>query len=316
MWARRWLSQEAGLVMATTGTQDPIAGIKMLARDLVDEAGLDEPPFSPALLASFQNVSEIRVTQMVSAARLIPNKTTGTLVIEVNADHSQGKRNFSANHETAHTLLPTYSGEQIEDGETGRFSTNLEEEYLCDIGASELLLGDRWLRPLALESGPSLATLLYLAELFDASLEATAYKLAELDIWSCAFVFWEEGLRKNERVGEGQMMLPLLAPYGVAKPKVRIKRPYATRSFGMYIAVNKSVDSASLVTTSYKEGCSTNGVEDFDLGGGKEKLYCENILVPYRSQGTTRRRVLSLLIREQVQSNSIIVPELFKLESQ
>lgn len=301
--------------MAVTGETDPITGIRVLAAELIDEAAFDGPPFHPAVLASFQNVREIRPKPMQSAARLVPDPATRTLVIEVNEDHSQGKRNFSINHETSHTLIPTYSGRLIDDLVTGQFAASSEEELLCDVGASALLLDDRWLRPLAQEAGPSLSTLFSLAELFDASLEATARKLAELDIWPCAFVFWEGDFRKSERISSSQMMMPFLEPLGTPKPKFRVKRPYVSQGFEIYIPENKSVDDTSLVATCCDSDLITFGTELFDLGSFQGVLYCENAYVPYRSAGVVHRRVLSLLIRTQMKRSDFVIHDMFSLEN-
>src|SRR5581483_3923032 len=222
MWTRRWYSPEALALQRATGAADPALAIRQLAAALIDEAGFAQPPVHPAILASCQDVHEVRQRPMVSAARLV--RDSGRLVIEVNEDHSAGKQNFSTDHEVSHTLLPTYTGYSVDDAATGLFAATSEEELLCDIGAAALLLDERWLRPLGLEAGPSIQTLLTVAELFGASLEATARRLAELDLWSCAFVVWEEGYRKNERIHDGQGLMPGLESYGRPKPELRVKR--------------------------------------------------------------------------------------------
>ncbi len=188
---RRWAGADAGLLCAQTGEPEPVAAVTKLAEALLDDAGFDGPPFAPEVLASFRGVRAVRRAPMAGAGRLLPED--GGLAIEVNEDHSPGKQNFTVDHEVVHTLMPSYRGQRIEDAETGTFVANLEEELLCDIGAAVLLLDPRLLRPLALEGGPSIRTLVDLAALFRASLEATARQLARLDVWPCAFVVWEEG---------------------------------------------------------------------------------------------------------------------------
>ena len=301
--------------MAKAGAADPVTGIRTLAADLIDEVAFAEPPFKPEMLASFQNVREVRLKPMQSAARLFPDVATRTLIIEVNEAHSRGKRNFSVDHETTHTLIPTYSDTVIDDPVTGTFTSGIEEEVLCDVGASALLLDVRWLRPLAEDSGPSLSTLFALAELFDASLEATARSLVELNVWPCAFVFWEEGFRKSERFGSNQSLLPLFEGYGMPQPKLRVKRPYVSEGFGIFIPENKSVDETSLVSTCSNPELVTYGTELFDFGTHQETLYCENAFVPYRSDGIVHRRVLSILIKTKVDATRISVPSLFRLET-
>ncbi len=302
MTKRRWHSRDAQLLRLRTGASDPAVAISTLAENLIDDVGFDGPPFRPDILASFQGINDIRRCPMVSAARLVPSDRG--LIVEVNVDHSPSKQNFSIDHEITHTLLPTYSGQSVDDVVTGQFSLSNEEELLCDIGASTLLLDGRWLRPLAQDAGPSLNTLFRLAETFEASLQATALKLAELDIWPCAFVMWEEGYRKNERVSEQQITLPGFHRAKGPAPKLRVVTPYVSASFGRYIPLNKSADRGSLVQACVESNAITRGVEVFNFGARSESLYCENIHVPYTSGGLARSRVISLLLPDSWQSRT------------
>lgn len=318
MKPRRWVSAEAVALVRATGERDPVTAIQKLAADLVDDAGFDGPPFDPALLASLRSVREVRQLVMTSAARLVPEE--GGLVIEVNRDHSMGKQHFSVNHETSHTLMPTYSGGWVDDPETGTFPSNLEEEALCDVGAAALLLDPRWLRPLALAAGPSIATLIELTDLFGASLQATVRQLAMLDLWPCAFVFWEEGWRKAQRIALDQPHLPELAVFGRPAAKLRVANCYASPSFsssGCFIPDNKSVPDTSLVAVCCEFDPYTFGLELFDLGRGTApvQLHSENWYAPYRKGVETRRRVISLLLPTGAQSMLDKMPATIRLES-
>jgi hypothetical protein len=135
---RRWFSREARLLSIAAEEADPAQAIAKLARDLIDETGIASPPFRPCVLASYRDVADVRRRPMRSAARLVPED--GKLYIDVNQEHSTGKQNFSADHEVVHTLFPTYTGQAVDDPETGLYWTGTEEEQLCDIGASRLLL--------------------------------------------------------------------------------------------------------------------------------------------------------------------------------
>src|SRR4051794_11408263 len=179
--------------------------MQRLAAELIDLAAFNNPPFDPEVLASIRNVREVRRVPMSGAARLIPDGSF--LRIEVNQDHSLGKQNFSIDHESSHTLIPTYGNERVDDKETGAFKDTSEKEFLCDIGAATLLLDPRWLTGVALQASPSIALLRSTAETFTASLEATARQLAIVAPWSAAFVFWEEGVRKKERIPPGQLLM-------------------------------------------------------------------------------------------------------------
>lgn len=294
MKSRRWIGPEAASLCEVTGEADPIVAIEQLARELMDVVGFNEPPFDPAILASFRDVREIRRITMVGAARILPDD--GALVIEVNGNHSLGKQNFSVDHEIVHTLIPTYGGQRVDDNETGTFASGFEEELLCDIGAAALLLDQRWLRRFAQEAGPSVTTLLNLAMLFGASLQATARQIAQLNLWPCAFVFWEEGFRKSERVPVGQTIIPGLEVFGGPQPKLRVACAYVTDSFGVYVPHNKSAGAESLVTVCSEDDPLTFGMEKFDFGGSQISLFCQNYHSPYRKGAAIRRRVISLLV--------------------
>ncbi len=310
---RQWRSVPALSLLHTTGEADPVVAITALIERLIDEVGVDGPPVDLRMLASFQGVRYIRPTRMMSAGRLIPDG--GALVIEVNDRHSPGKQNFSAAHEIVHTMFPTYSGYTVDDAETGAFCNDSEEEFLCDVGASALLLPDRWLRQIALDLGPALYTLLESAKLFEASLQATARKLAELDLWPCAFVLWEEGFRKVDRIPEGQDLLPGLEEYGHPRPKLRASNVYASQSFGHLIPKNKSVHDDSVVA----ECCNTEGamykLERFDLGHSIVDLHCETIWAPYRAGDTVRNRVISLLLPTSTSPTSLPPVRNYQFES-
>lgn len=295
---RRWLSREAAALTVATGIDDPTGAVEKLAADLIDFAELSGPPFDPEILASFQGVREVRVRSMTSAARLVPD--ANGLVIEVNQDHCVTKRRFSINHESSHTLLPTYAGQLVDDVDTETFKGGTEEELLCDVGAAALLLDKRWLRALAKDGGPSIQTVAWLSSLFQASLHATVRQITQLGLWSCAYVFWEEGLRKAERPVQGQSLLCGMDGFGMPVPKLRVANRYATAAFestGLYIPQNKSVPASSLISICCDDEPYTVGFEEIDFGSssGPVKIYCENWYVPYRVGREHRRRVLSVL---------------------
>src|SRR5215204_5462451 len=102
-----WRSRDAQMLVQQTGEPDPVSAIVKKARDLIDDTSIAQPPFPPRILASFQGIQDVRPQSMSGAARLVPER--GKLFIDVNRDHSIGKQNFSADHETSHTLLPTYA---------------------------------------------------------------------------------------------------------------------------------------------------------------------------------------------------------------
>lgn len=291
---RWWLSGAALSLIAATGEPDPVRAIVALAEDLIDQAQMYEPPADLRVLASLRDILDIRAAEMEAAGRLVPER--GHLAIEVNREHTPGKRNFTVCHEINHTLIPTYYGGLIEDADTGRFADDSEEELLCDIGGSALLLRSSWLREVALQTGPAIGTLCYAAEFFGALLQATARKLAELDMWPCAFVLWEEGYRKSERIPEAQHILPELLGFGLPAPKWRVRHVYHSPSFGHFVPLNKSAPDGSVVAACCDESGPLRATERFELGHRPVEMRCESVYAPYRLGGAMRPRVISILL--------------------
>lgn len=302
---QRWLSPQAAKLISLIGVNDPVCAMQGLAKRLIDEAAFDRPPFDPRILGSLRNVLSVKPTSMVGAARLVPDGRA--LLIEVNQDHSLGKQNFSIDHEVSHTLMPGYANAAVNDFETGTFSSNQEEEYFCDVGAAALLLDPRWLGPLASEGGPALETLEHLAMTFASSLESTARQMTALNLWPHAFVFWEEGLRKEQRVAVNQLRIPNLSGLSAPALKMRVAKAYSSPSFTSlvcFIPPNKSVPDASLVAICCGSEPHTYGTEFFDFGksNGTFLLHFQNWHAPYRKGKELHRRVISLLQPVNAQS--------------
>jgi Zn-dependent peptidase ImmA (M78 family) len=292
--ARRWLGREARLLEIIMGDTDAARAMQRRAQELLEEAEVTEPPFDLARVASYRGVRVIRQLPMSTDARLVPE--VDGLAVEVNVSHTRGKRRFSIAHEVAHTLLPGYSGEAVYDDTTGSYAPANEDEALCDVGAATLLLDPRQLRKLASDADPTLATVLALANLFDASLQATASQLAALNVWRCAFVIWEKGYRKAEQPQQDAPLLPGLEAIGRVQPRLRVRVCYPSAGFPHFIPSNKSAPFASIVVSCQTESRSVWGVETFDFGQGPVRLTCESLYAPYAAHGTMRERVLSIFL--------------------
>lgn len=299
MARRLWHSRDAHALCAYTGIADPPTAIRYLASKLIDRVGFQAPPFEPEVIASFQGVYDVRRVEMQNAGRLRP--TGEGLVIEVNASHSTGKQNLTINHETTHTLLPTYDGRAIFDFQTGIFDKEgKEEELLCDIGGAALLLDIRWLQSVAREVGPSLATLTHAAQLFGSSLQAAAWQLSSVMQWPCAFVMWEPGLRKAERKLASAKLLPLFEDLGGPKTKWRVAHAYPTSTFDSFIPWNKSTD-CELVSNCCEQEPFTYGRAEFDFY--PKSVYCENVYAPYRTSEGIRKRIVSFIHADSRESD-------------
>lgn len=289
MSLRYWSSDAAHALCRVTGCPDPVTAMIARADALLDEAAIDGPPVPLAVLASFQGIRRIEPVEMVASGRLIVHPDGS--VVQVNRAESPARRQFTIAHEIAHTLLPAYAAHphDIEDAHTGDYPPAAEEEHLCDVGASALLLPERWLRPAVQQRPPSLATLQDIARQFKASLEATARAVARLDVWPFALVFWEPGWRKADRVAAAQG--------DPIPPALRVTRAIAAPSFGLYIPRNKSVAEDTSIYQAYASGSPTHGLDRLTLRTVDTNVRAESVYVPLMRGAVLHPRVVSFLLR-------------------
>src|SRR2546426_8168112 len=101
-------------------------------------------------------------------------------------------------------------------------------------------------------------------------------QLAALNVWPCAFVFWEEGYREAEQPLRDAPLLPGLESIGRPQPKLGAKVCYSSAQFPHFIARNKSAAPTSVVVRCQAQSSSLRAVETFDLGHGPVRLTCES----------------------------------------
>jgi hypothetical protein len=177
-----------GLREATRGAKDPIDAIVKRARRLLREAGLNEPPFRPALLAPLRRVTAIVRKRMEEEGRLVP--TSSGFRIELRTDRSFQRTNFTCAHEISHTFFyeatPEIKYRRIKDS-----LRDAEEEMLCNIGASEMLMPRDSIKTIAKDYYPSPVSLKEIAAMYNTSLTATTVRVLGLGVWTAKFVLWE-----------------------------------------------------------------------------------------------------------------------------
>lgn len=293
---RRWHSAAAQSLCALCGTDDPVAAIRALARDLVAESELARPAENLPLLASLQDVVGIEACEMADAGRLVP--TGRGLVIQVNRAHSEARRAFSASHEICHTLIPCFGtgAKKRLDASTGFYEVDAEEEYLCDIGASEILLPTRAFQDALGTSRPCIQTLCLLAADFGASLEATAIKLVRFGSADLGVIVWEPGWKPCQ---VRDMAAPsLFDTQEVPPPPQKLRVRYACCSGAMrehFFPRSKSTDDGSLIDQAYKSGTVVSGRMELITGKGARSFETESYAFGFRNGNTKEKKVLSLV---------------------
>lgn len=287
-----WRSSVVLALLACSDTREPVVEIQRRARALLARGEQVAPPVDLALLASLQGVTSIESSEMTEAGRIVP--TSRGLVIQVRSADSERRQRFTVAHEIGHTLFPQPNavGHSRDELSVGRYSASDEEEYLCDVAASELLLPDALFRPRMACIPPTIASIEQLADEFKASLEATALRWARLEETPRAIAVWERSHKPAERrhaVGN------YAGEYSARTPekKFRISHLFRSDSFRDYIPLHKSVDDDSIIATALRD--PSRGILDILLGGRSLTFECEAVSAPYRSNGELVPRVISLL---------------------
>jgi Zn-dependent peptidase ImmA (M78 family) len=291
---RSWHDSHVLALAQSQGAANPEEAITSLCTALIDEAGSDGPPFNPEILASFRGVITVRRIPIKEAGRLIPLKDG--FEIEVNSDHTPGKQNFSIDHEICHTFFAELGSRQIKtDLETGTFNIKMEEEYLCDVGASALLFDSRWFRPLAIKLGAASESIFELSRQFEGSLEATARALCNLDLWPCAVVFWEESVKPSQKHMIYQNTFPGLEDIKDNLLKLRVRLGWHSPSFREvhYFPKHKSAADGGLIYSCHMSQEATTGYEVVD--SLCQQLWMDSVYVPYRKGGELHPRVMTMV---------------------
>ena len=240
---------------------------------------------------------------MKDAAIITP--TDRGLRIFVNVSDSKGRQNFSICHEVCHTLFPHFlANPVVKDAYTGSFPIKNEEEWLCDFGASRLLLPPPLLKVKALEYGPSIRAVFNLADDFGASIEATAIAWSALNLWPIAVVIFEEGLKPSEMWKQQQLALPTMEEEMWVEPELRVSTTCVPRSLGVFIPKHKSVGRDGAIYKALESQNESSGKDVLNLRNGLVEVDTQSVYAPYRKDGVLQHRVVSLVTLFKLPSSS------------
>jgi hypothetical protein len=215
------------------------------AKRLVDESGT-MVPVDLVRLARLQGVQRIIESSSLSnSGRLM--RVGRSLVVVLNRRESRERRNFTLCHEIAHTF-------NLDGNDKSRMPTATNcntrslEEYLCDRAASELLMPERFFRPLAASLQPTAASVEKLARTFGASISATMMRIGTLGCWRVMFIVWAAA-----------------TPLGSSK-KLRVRWSIPPRHFAGFVPKHAGVGRQSGIHAVFTSGGQRRQVEVLDLG--------------------------------------------------
>lgn len=271
------LSRRRTAVPADTDVQHVVA----LAADAILELAL-KPPIDLEIVASYFGVSRVLIEDLPWAGCLLVND--GVVEIRLRQSDGRARRRFSGFHEVTHTFMPGYRlVPQYRCDPSPSRHTRKQVEALCDAGASEFLLPAAYFDA-DLRAGEFGVDLLEeLADLYDASLEATAHRI--VDFWPEEVAFFSLELRNKPRDRDG------------AAPVLRVNSMRGRGSFP-WVPRHKSIDLGSLAHVLEGEVVNKR-IPSVELLG-RHLGAVHLVAKPYPfidREGIMRQRVLALLRR-------------------
>lgn len=276
----------------TALSNDPEEIIRHKVQEKLIEARSIEwsgPPFNPKIVASLMGIKCEPSEELVYSedAELHPMEG-GRLVIKYNSVKPKTRQNFSIAHETVHAFFPDFK-EMIQErrrDKIGKFDPQDEVEFLCDLGASEILLPFPEFQKSVSEYGIGIDAFEYLRGLYEASREATAIRMMRATLFPCAVVFFDYGLSPNEKdkIEQEKKQLSLFDSLSETSTtnlqKLRVQFCISSDSFSEYVPMHKSVDEESPIYTVSVTNEPFKGNTTLDFGSRRKEFYIEAIPAP------------------------------------
>jgi len=201
--------------------------------------------------------------------------------------------NFSVCHEIAHTFFPdAYETSRHRRKQQSQDAEYLQLEWLCDMGAAELLMPHVSFAVDLAPRGTSLQAVRELRDLYATSSEAVLIRVSQLSKEPCAVVFLSEKFKpaelKASQTAELDLGLPPVAP------KLRVDYVRAASGFSVFIPQDKSVPRDSVAYSCLVTNDIAEGTEEWDLPGfGKWRV--QAVALPNIAE-YPRRRVAALVL--------------------
>ena len=234
-------------------SEDPEEILRNLVREKLTEARSfiwDGPPFDPQILASIIGIPCEKSDKLFRSedAELHPTED-GKLVIRYNPDKPKTRQNFSIAHEIAHTFFPEYGDQYKARHRIGQFNPENEVEFLCDLGAGEIIMPTPEFDLDVKSMGISLKTLEKLSKLYEASSEATAIRMITTNLGYFALMVLDYSHKPSElrQIENARDQLSLFSdcPWVPPPMKLRVQYSVPAKHFSVYIPKHKSIEELS-----------------------------------------------------------------------
>lgn len=197
--------------------------------DRLLEAAEERPPVDVELLASMRGVTRVEQHEQPFAGMI---RADGAgLVVHVRSADDWRRQRFTILHEAGHTFLPGFA-------EAPQFrceppTRKTRTEALCDVAASELLLPRRYFEPDLANAAFGLDAVEQLGDAYEASVEATALRTADLWPEPTMLLVFRMGHKPSERGRESE-----------CEPRLRLAYAHSSGEWP-FMRRDKSVESSA-----------------------------------------------------------------------
>ncbi|HTB51113.1 MAG TPA: hypothetical protein VK701_09080 [Solirubrobacteraceae bacterium] len=239
------------------------------------------------MVAYYQDVRSVVRCPLPNAACLITDPKTGATHIRLRSSDGHRRQRFSGFHEIAHTFMPGYQLQmQMRCDPPTQKHANDSLETQCDVCGSELPLPRRLVSADLADADFGLSTLTAIADIYDASLQATGHRI--VDLWPEDAMFLVAGVQNK----------PTERADGNAPAKLRVSYAW-TRGSWPSVRRFKSIDQGDPLDRArhgefVDESTTLTGITSRDV----EKVHVSARYCPYVARdGKPRPRVLALYRR-------------------
>lgn len=197
--SREWRDPLVRKLVQKHRGRDPESIVATIAESMLAEAGQDAFPIDVEGIASLLGIKR-RIGEYSFAGRIYA-EPNGQLVMDLSGNDSAPRRRFTCGHEITHTVFPGFTREaryRVDTSVGNHSPERSEEEYLCDLGAAELLLPTALVRA-HYNISRGLGEIEELSDAAEASLEASANRLVDASDEPVGLIVFEVGHKPADR---------------------------------------------------------------------------------------------------------------------
>jgi len=254
--------------------------VEQIAADIIRELA-EEPPIDLDVVASYRGISRIELAPIPMAGCLAPSPRE--IVMLLNRNDSRRRRRFTGFHEVGHSFQPGYrTRRNYRCAPSPALRTATDPEALSDTAAAALLLPQSHFRRDVRGSDFGLREVTRLADHYDASIQATAYRFQRFWPEPVLTVVLEPGLRKSQQ-GDPD-----------AEARLRVVSVHATGSWP-YVPRNKSASDGGVLWRALQGELVDEPASLAELGIDIDRrLDVSARNIKYRVGGERRQRVIAI----------------------